>query len=335
MAAVPRHRVLNGLRIGLALLVTAAVTVAVVRNWSEVSADLRRVDGGSLALASAFVAVAPILTMLGWRRLLADLGSDLHVAPAGGIFFVGQLGKYLPGSVWSIVAQAEMAARLHIPRSRSAVVGMITLGLAAICGFVVGLPALPLLLRREGGEGVGWLLLALPLVVVLLWPPLLNWGIAVGLRLLRREPLEHNLSGRAVLTTAACFIGAWIFSGLHAWVLVRAIGEPTVDPGQLVVASVCGFALASSLAMFSVVLPAGVGVREGLLVLILAPGTTSTSAAAAVVVLSRFLTVLADVVFALAGWAYARSHHLLTNRAERAQEGVVLEEDAEADSAAT
>ena len=50
--------------------------------------------------------------------------------------------------------------------------------------------------------------------------------------------------------------------------------------------------------MFSVVLPAGVGVREGVLVLILAP-VTSTSAATAVVVISRFLTVAADVVFAL------------------------------------
>ena len=96
-------------------------------------------------------------------------------------------------------------------------------------------------------------------------------------------------------------------------------------------ASVCGFALASSLAMLTVVLPAG-GVQEGLLVLLLTPAT-SVSAATAVVVLSRFLTVLADVVFALAGWAWARSHHLLTSRAERAKEGVVLEEDEAGDTA--
>jgi hypothetical protein len=334
MAVIARHRVLNGLRIGLALLVIAAVAIAVARNWAEVSADLSRVDGGSLALAALCVALAPVLTLLGWRRVLSDLGSPLHLAPAGGVFFVGQLGKYLPGSVWSIVAQAEMGTRLHIPRRRSAVVGLITMGLAAICGLAVGLPALPLLLQREDGRGALWgVVLALPLLAVLLWPPLLNWGIARGLRLLRREPLEHSLSGRAVLATAAYFVAAWVASGLHAWVLVRAIGSPSVETGQLVLATVCGFALASSLAMFSVVLPAGVGVREGLLVLLLAP-TTSTSAATAVVVLSRFLTVLADVVFALAGWAWARSHHLLTSRAERAQEGVLLEEDAEADSAA-
>jgi uncharacterized membrane protein YbhN (UPF0104 family) len=89
---------------------------------------------------------------------------------------------------------------------------------------------------------------------------------------------------------------------------------------------VCGFALASSLAMFSVVLPAGVGVREGLLVLMLGP-VTSTSAATAVVLLSRFLTVAADVLFALLGWAYARSHHLLTSRDERLQDHIVVDEE--------
>jgi hypothetical protein len=40
--------------------------------------------------------------------------------------------------------------------------------------------------------------------------------------------------------------------------------------------------------------------------------------------------VLADVVFALAGWAYARSHHLLTNRAERVHDGVVIDEATDA-----
>lgn len=327
MARVPRHRVLNALRIVLALLVSAAVVAAVARNWTEVSADLRKISAGSFLLAAAFVALAPMLTLLGWRRILADLGSPLHLAPAGGIFFVGQLGKYLPGSVWSVVAQAEMGTRLHIPRRRSAVVGLITLGLAAICGLAVGLPALPLLFNREDTASVVWaLVLALPLFGVLLWPPLLNWGIALGLRLLRQEPLEHSLSGRAVLVSAACFIAAWVASGAHAWVLVRAIGESTVSPGHLALVSICGFALASSLAMFTVVLPAGVGAREGLLVLLLAPAT-STSAATAVVVLSRFLTVMSDVVFAGAGWLWARSHHLITSRREREHDGVVLEKE--------
>jgi hypothetical protein len=326
MARPQRHHVLNTLRIVLALFVVAAVAVAVARNWNEVSQDLGRVDASSLVWAAVLVCLGPVFTLLGWRTLLADLGSPLHLAPAGGVFFVGQLGKYVPGTVWSIVAQAEMGTRLHIPRRRSAVVGLITVGMAAICAFIVGLPALPFLFRRDDSRAVGWtLLLVLPLLGVLLWPRLLNRLMSIGLRVLRRDPLEHELSARALLLTTVYFICAWVCVGAHAWVLVRAISPADTDPGSLAVASVCGFALASALAMFSVVLPAGVGVREGLLVLMLAPAT-STSAATAVVVLARFFTTLADVLFAVAGWAWARSHHLITSRAERAHDGVLLEE---------
>lgn len=322
-----RTRVFSGLRILLALLVVAAVTVAVAKNWREVSADIGRIEAGTFALAAVLVCLPPIFTVLGWRVLMADLGSPLHVAPAGGIFFVGQLGKYVPGAVWSIVAQAEIGARLHIPRKRSAVVAFVTVAMAAICGLIVGAPAVPLLITRDDSAArTGWaLLLAVPLLAVVLWPPLLNLGISTVLRVLRREQLEHRLSGRAVLTASILFIGAWVSSGLHVLVLARATGSD-YETGQLLLASLSGFALASSIAMFSVVLPAGVGVREGVLVLILAP-VTSTSAATAVVVISRFLTVAADVVFALGGWLYARSHHLVTSAEERRHDHIEVDPD--------
>lgn len=327
-----RARLFSGLRILLALLVVAAVSVAVAKNWREVSADIGRIDGSTFALAAVLVCLPPLFTVLGWRMLMADLGSPLHVAPAGGIFFVGQLGKYVPGAVWSIVAQAEIGARLHIPRKRSAVVAFVSVAMAAICGLIVGAPAVPLLITRDDSAArTGWaLLLAVPLLAVVLWPPLLNWGIATVLRVLRREPLEHRLSGRAVLTTALLFMGAWVSSGLHVLVLARATGGGDYETGQLVLATLCGFALASSIAMFSVVLPAGVGVREGVLVLILAP-VTSTSSATAVVVISRFLTVAADVLFALLGWLYARSHHLVTSPEEREHDHIAIDPDVSAD----
>lgn len=321
-----RTRIFTTLRVGLALLVLAAVVVAVGRNWAQVSQDIRRIQPSQVLLAAGLVCLAPLLTLLAWRRVLADLGSPLHLAPAGGVFFVGQLGKYLPGSVWSIVAQAEMGTRLHIPRSRSAVVGLISIGLAAICGLLVGIPALPLLSRSSTGS-TGWVvLLAIPLLAVVFWPRLLNWGIGVGLRLLRREPLEHRLSGRAVFASSAYLVGAWVCSGLHVLVLARAVSARPVDGSRLLVATVGGFALASALSMFAVVLPAGVGLREGILVLLLSP-LISLSGATAVVVLARFLTILSDVVFALGGWVWARSHHLITTRADRLTDPQLVEDD--------
>src|SRR5690348_2898103 len=202
--------------------------------------------------------------MLGWRVVLADLGSPLHLAPAGGVFFVGQLGKYLPGSVWTVLVQADMASHLHVPRRRTGVAGLVTIGLSVLTGLLVGLPAIPLLLQQSSGSG--WFLLAVPLLAVLAWPALLNRIIAVGLRILRRDPLEESLSARAILTTVVLYALAWVLFGVHILVLALAVGG---GPG-VTLASLSGYALAGSLGMLTVILPAGLGARDGILALVLA-----------------------------------------------------------------
>ena len=105
-------RLLNALRIGLLVVIVAAFVVALWRNWQEVSGELRKLSGPVVLGAFVLVAAAPVLTLMGWRVLLEDLGTHLPAAPASSVFLVGQLGKYLPGSVWTVVAQAEMGARL-------------------------------------------------------------------------------------------------------------------------------------------------------------------------------------------------------------------------------
>ena len=57
-------------------------------------------------------------------------------------------------------------------------------------------------------------------------------------------------------------------------------------------------------------MPAGVGVRDGVLALLLVT-LMPLPAATAVVVVARFLAVLADLLLAGFAWAWGRRHHLL------------------------
>ena len=314
-----RSRVLAVARVVIAVAVVAALVWGVARNWSEISRDLQRVSVGALLLSVLPAAVGTWLTMLGWRVVLADLGSPLHVAPAAGVWFVGQLGKYLPGSVWTVLVQADMASHLDVPRRRTGVAGLVTIGLSVLTGVLVGIPAVPLLLQRPGGASAVWLLLALPVLGLLFWPALLNRLITLGLRVLRQPPLETALSGRAVVTAVVLYVAAWLAFGVHILVLARAVGEG--GSGRLVLASLTGFGLSGALSMLTVILPAGLGAREGLLTLVLA-SSLPVSGATAVAIVSRFVVTLVDVAAAAAGWAYARRHHLVASRAELAAEAV-------------
>lgn len=306
-----RKRVLDVLRIGFLLLVLVVVAIALRSNWEEVRGDLRRIGPVTLLAATALSLLSPFFTVLGWRVLMADLGSRLHIAPASGVFFVGQLGKYLPGSVWSVVVQTDMAARLGVPRRRTAVVGLLCIALSALTGMIAGLPALPVLLTR-GEAVIPWwsLLLIIGVLGALLWPPVLNRGIRTLLRLLRREPLEHDLTHAAVGLSSLWFTSSWLTGGLAVWVMARNVAPDDADASRLLLVAVSGYLLAAGIGMFSIVVPAGVGVRDGVLALLLAT-QMPFSAATAVVVVARFLTVLADVVWAAVGWLWAKSHHLL------------------------
>lgn len=81
----------------------------------------------------------------------------------------------------------------------------------------------------------------------------------------------------------------------------------------MVLVSISGFALASVAGMVAVILPAGVGIREGVMLLLLT-SVMSPAGATAVVVLTRFFSVLADILWAAVGWLWARAHHLLPAR---------------------
>lgn len=310
-ARTGRKRLLDVLRIGFLLLILVVVAIALWSNWAEVRDDLRRLGPVTLLVATGLALLSPFFTVLGWRVLMADLGSRLHIAPASGVFFVGQLGKYLPGSVWSVVVQTDMAARLGVPRRRTAVVGLLCIAVSALTGMIAGLPALPVLLTR-GDAVIPWwsLLLIIGVLGVLLWPPLLNWGIRTLLRLLGRDPLEHDLTHVAVGLSSLWFTSSWLTGGLAVWVMARNVAPEDADASRLLLVAVSGYLLAAGIGMFSIVVPAGVGVRDGVLALLLAT-QMPFSAATAVVVVARFLTVLADVVWAAVGWLWARSHHLL------------------------
>jgi len=307
---VRRRRRLAIFRLALMLVVLAAVVVALWTSWDDVAPYLGALTAGNLALAFLAALVTPFFTMLGWRRLLADLDSTLGIAPAAGVFFVGQLGKYVPGSIWAVLAQTEMGSRLGVPRRRVGVVGLLAIALALLSGGVIGLPALPVLIGRT--ELGGYAVVAVVLILsVLCYPPLLNWGIRRGLRILRQPPLEHALSGRAIVVTLLWFTLSWACSGLAVVLVAADVGEGlSITSPSLLLLALCGFALSATFGMISVIFPAGVGVRDGVLALILAT-VMPLAAAAAVAVVIRFLTILVDVLVAAAGWTWGREHDLI------------------------
>ncbi len=276
------------------VLVVAAFGWSLAGQWSEVGDQLGRQRPLVLVGALAMALIGLVMSFLLWRGTLRVLGSSLSVLPAARLFFVTQLGKYLPGAVWPVVAQMRMGRELGVPRQRMALAFLLTLGLSTLVGVLVGVAALPALVGAEG-RVVLFGLLALPVLLALLVPTVLNRLLNTALRVIRRPGLDEPLAGRDIARGVAWAVAFWAVYGGHVWLLAVGLGA---DPVSALPVAIGGFAIAFSLGPLLVVLPAGVGVREAVLVALLA-AVLSTSEATAVALTSRAVLVLTDGLLAL------------------------------------
>ena len=293
----------------LVVAMVGAFAWALAGQWSDIAAALTDQPPAAL-VGSLVVALAGVyLSFLLWRGTLAALGSPLPLRPAARLFFVTQLGKYLPGAVWPILAQMRMGREHLVPRQRMALAFLLTLGLATVVGALLGVAALPALLRAEG-RVVLLGLLVVPLLVLLLVPRVINRLLGTGLRLLRRPGLDAPLLGRDVARGVGSAVLFWLVYGSHVWLLAVGLGA---DPLESFPVALGGFAIAFSLGPLLVVLPAGAGVREAVLVVLLS-GVLSTPEATAVALTSRGILMLVDGLLALGAVAVPK---IMSDRAGR------------------
>ncbi|MGZ4594095.1 MAG: lysylphosphatidylglycerol synthase domain-containing protein [Actinomycetes bacterium] len=295
-----RRTVVSGL---LVLALVGAFGWALAGRWDEVVVALREQNPLVLLASLALCLLAVLMSFLLWRGTMATLGSHVPARRVARMFFVAQLGKYVPGSVWPVVAQMRMGREIGLPRARVGLAFLLTLGLSVLWGLVAGLAALPALVA-ERGPGFAVVLLALPLVLTLLVPQVINKLLARALTLLRRPPLEQPLPGRAIFRGSLWTLAFWVVFGLHVWVLAVGLGA---DPLRTLPVAIGGFALAFSIGPLLVVLPAGAGVREAVLVVLLST-VLPPAEATAVALTSRGLLMATDGLLAAAGAAVPHRH---------------------------
>lgn len=300
----------------VATVLAAGVAVALDR---EAFVDAARELGvASIALAFALTLVNVLAAAAAWRSVLADLGSRMPVAAAFRIFLVGALGKYLPGSVWFLLAQTQMAGRQGVPRQRAAsasVVGMVLTIATALLASLIVVPVAPGSLPAW----FRWMPLLLPLIVASLYPPLLNRGMNRLLALIKQPPLEHRISAGGVVRAVSWSMLSWLGVGAQVAVLAVTVGAPL--EWRTFVLCLGGYALAWALGFAAVIAPAGAGAREAVLALVLS-ALLSPGPALVVVLVSRMLGTVADLSLAgFFGFALNRS----------SEDGPLAEEGARAD----
>ena len=299
VARRPRLTTRNALTAAVLVAVLVVGGVVVADRWEQMLAALAAMGLAPALLCLLLTALGVVATGECWRVWLASLATPPPWHVAHRLFYVTQAGKYVPGAVWPYAAQAALAHRYGV--SRTAVLGasalfMVTHLVTGVVVGAVGVGGMPSLAPRMG------LLYAVAAVgLVLLLPPVLGRALQVLGRWrpwLRVSTPTWRTTGRAVLLMGA----AWACYGLSVWVLVVALGEGVRPLGLIVgiyaIGWVAGFAAGAA--------PVGIGAREAVVSLLLAP-SLGTAAALSVVVVSRVALTVADLALAAVSSGVLRS----------------------------
>lgn len=227
-------------------------------SWSDVKL-------GWLAVAGLAYGIGLLPMAMYWHRMLHAFGQSPSRLQTLSAFYVGHLGKYVPGKAMVVVLRTGLLKDAKVNPTVAAVsVFAETLTMMAVGAF---LAAAILAISFSDQQ---WLM-GLALVLMLLsgvptWPPVFRW-LVKRMRVTKLDPiLEDALQGYTIklaLIGWAWNIVGWFLLGFSLWATLCAIPMET-PVGSLsetwvrLTAAVCLAVVAGFLSL----LPGGLGVRE-------------------------------------------------------------------------
>jgi len=286
------------LRLGQVLLIFILGYYLVYRNlvlnWDSLGEFRWRIAwvpfcGSLLVVSLIYVANAQI-----WRGIVRALsGVGLTSFRAAYIWFISNLGRYLPGKIWQIAGMAVLARMQGVPAvdaTASAVLGQV---IHLLAGVAVGLFFFPQGLPQEYLPLVRWAWLALPLVLLFLYPPLLNRLLTLAARVSGRQAVSCGLETKHLLVWFILNVAVWLaYGACFYYFIMSVLPDSTLELSTAVGVYAVGYIIG-----FLVVLaPGGLGVRELMFAGLLDSALGDRALATVVALASRLWLSLAELV---------------------------------------
>ena len=231
-----------------------------------------------------------------WGRLVRDLGGpQLPVWTSVRVFMVANLGRYVPGKIWQIAGLAYLAKREGVPASVATGAAILGQGIALIGATLVGMGAL---LGTNGlWQQIGWggriasFGVAGTIIGAVVIPPVFRRVVELWFRVTRTEAPDEGLGpGNVGLRWLILYVMNWGIYATAFWLLYLSFGEwrafSQVGPA---------FAAAYVAGYIAVFAPAGAGIREGVLVVLLQP-IMAREAAVVLAIIARLWTTAVELV---------------------------------------
>jgi len=268
------------------------------QNWATVQAHDFRFHVGYLCAAVACVCVSYLIGTRAWQVGINGMSGTVKLSFSESVAAVNasSLTKYLPGKVWSYALQMYWLANAGFSKSLVMYVNLISLYISLISTVLAGLVFLlfsPDVLPLQTVFAALFGLIVLDALSLAFHSVLFRWAIEFVNRRFNRELKYFEPTGRLLVEMHVCHLLASAVFGFAAYLMSLGIGYDF--PLRAAPRMFAAFLISDFIGFAAILVPGGLGVREGFMYMMLG-GAATGSLALTLPIATRTLTMGADLL---------------------------------------
>ena len=250
----------------LRFIIPAAIFIflgsLILRQWDLLEDYSWDIDIVYALFAFFFLLVTFLLLAILFRKIFYYLDVNLSLKKTFKIFFISNLGRYMPGKIWQFVGMYYLLDQENIGKLKSVSCVLWANILINLAGLVVGLPTLYFYYYKVSFFSLIVMTLLLSFLFIIIQPKFINSISHFVLRKMNKEPVNMSLPSSKIILLLLFCCGIWFFYGLGFFLLANSVTDIEMNSFPLFVGS---FAAAHIIGFMAFFAPGGLGVREGAL----------------------------------------------------------------------
>lgn len=266
-----------------------------VQTWQDIPFDKLKFNFGFIVISFIPIFLNFFYGAYLWKKILANLGEKISFKHSLSITGISILGKYLPGKVWFAAGRVYFIKKLGVKEEKGFLSIALETGLLLLSSLIIFIIS-PLIYKFMILRNYIIFAIVLTIIfVIALHPNFARKIIKIICSILKRPFVELQYSYPTMLLLTVLYGIAWIIFGMGFFLLINSFY--TVSYGKFF--DLTGmFAISWNLGFIALFAPAGLGIREGILTLLLSLYFPQPIAII-ISLLSRLWITIAEIIFAI------------------------------------
>jgi uncharacterized membrane protein YbhN (UPF0104 family) len=279
------------------LLIFYFLTKGLVANWSQVKDFDWQFDYPLLIVSFLLQIMALAWLVKVWGWVLRHTGSSVSYLKLFKVWFFSNLGRYLPGKVWQFLGMVYMLEKRGVPTRNSFSTAILAQSFSVISGLLIAFLFLGVNLYSQFFSKNPLLIVVMGLfgifvLVIIFYPKLLARIINFGVGILKRDKISLDIGTKDVIIYILAYSVSWLLFGLAFLIFIKAMAEASFGMYPSLTGA---FAFAFNIGFLALFVPGGIGVREGILVLLLS-SLFPVPIATLIALLARIWATVAELI---------------------------------------